>query len=109
MRNILIGLLIAVCMTLVGVCAALAEVTTPPAEVVFTLEMGLVFAVLVLVIALFIFEWVRVDVVGLMMMVLLPLLGWLPRKRPLVGCRVTRLSQLLPWSLSALALIRLAV
>ncbi len=41
----------------------------------FTLKMGLVFGVLALVIILFVFEWVRVDVVGLMMMVLLPLLG----------------------------------
>lgn len=41
----------------------------------FTLQMGLVFGVLLLVIALFVLEWVRVDVVGIMMMVLLPILG----------------------------------
>lgn len=41
----------------------------------FTLQMGMVFGVLLLVIALFVLEWVRVDVVGIMMMVLLPILG----------------------------------
>ena len=40
-----------------------------------TPQMILVLAVLALTIILFIFEWVRVDVVGLIMMVLLPLLG----------------------------------
>ncbi len=41
----------------------------------FTLQIGLVFAVLLLVIGLFVLEWVRVDVVGIMMMVLLPIIG----------------------------------
>ena len=40
-----------------------------------TPDMILVLAVLALAVILFIFEWVRVDVVGLIMMVLLPLLG----------------------------------
>ena len=40
-----------------------------------TPEMILVLVVLALAVVLFIFEWVRVDVVGLVMMVLLPLLG----------------------------------
>ncbi len=40
-----------------------------------TPEMLLVMAVLALAVVLFIFEWVRVDVVGLIMMILLPLLG----------------------------------
>ena len=40
-----------------------------------TPEMMLTMIVLVFVIVLFIFEWVRVDVVGILMMVLLPLAG----------------------------------
>jgi di/tricarboxylate transporter len=40
-----------------------------------TPEMILTMIVLVFVIVLFIFEWVRVDVVGIMMMVMLPLIG----------------------------------
>jgi di/tricarboxylate transporter len=40
-----------------------------------TLPVILVMAVLVLAILLFIFEWVRVDVVGIIMMIILPLLG----------------------------------
>ena len=54
-------------------------------EVVFTVEMGLVFAVLLLVIALFVFEWVRVDVVGIMMMVLLPILGLVTPQEAISG------------------------
>jgi len=38
-------------------------------------EMVLTMIVLAFVIVLFIFEWVRVDVVGILMMVLLPLIG----------------------------------
>ncbi len=41
----------------------------------FSVEMALVFGVLALVILLFIFEWVRVDVVGMLMMVVLPFLN----------------------------------
>lgn len=44
-------------------------------EIAFTAQMGLVFAILALVIALFVFAWVRVDLVGLLMMVLLPALS----------------------------------
>ena len=40
-----------------------------------TPDMVLTMVVLVFVIILFVFEWVRVDVVGIMMMVMLPLLG----------------------------------
>lgn len=40
-----------------------------------TFEMILVLAVLTVAILMFIFEWVRVDVVGIIMMVTLPLLG----------------------------------
>lgn len=52
-----------------------AETISEPAGVVFTPQIGMVFAVLLLAIVLFIFEWVRVDVVGILMMVLLPILG----------------------------------
>ena len=52
-----------------------AGMESPAREIVFTPQMGVVFAVLALVIVLFVFEWVRVDVVGIMMMVLLPILG----------------------------------
>jgi len=44
-------------------------------DIPFTLQMGLVFGVLLMVIALFVLDWVRVDVVGILMMVLLPILG----------------------------------
>jgi len=42
-------------------------------------------AVLVFVIFLFIFEWVRVDVVGILMMVLLPLIGLVTPKEAFMG------------------------
>jgi len=85
MRNILGGLLIAVCISLVGPCGAFAEALPKPADIIFTLEMGLVFAVLFFVILLFVFEWVRVDVVGLLMMVILPLLGLVTPQEAISG------------------------
>lgn len=66
-----------VCWMLLGsgnACCVLAAQAPEASGVVFTLEMGLVFSVLAVVILLFVFEWVRVDVVGLIMMVLLPVL-----------------------------------
>ena len=50
-----------------------------------TPEMILTMIVLVFVICLFVFEWVRVDVVGIMMMVLLPLIGLISAKEAFVG------------------------
>ncbi|MFO7860866.1 MAG: SLC13 family permease [Desulfosalsimonas sp.] len=50
-----------------------------------TPEMLLTMIVLVFVIVLFVFEWVRVDVVGILMMVLLPLLGLISPKDAFVG------------------------
>jgi len=47
--------------------------------------MILTIIVLIFVINLFIFEWVRVDVVGLMMMVLLPLMGLVSANEAFVG------------------------
>jgi di/tricarboxylate transporter len=50
-----------------------------------TTQMMVVMAVLVFVIALFVFEWVRVDVVGIIMMVLLPILGLVTPKEAISG------------------------
>ena len=50
-----------------------------------TLEMILTMIVLVFAITLFISEWVRVDVVGIIMMVLLPLIGLVTPKEAFVG------------------------
>ncbi|GAB6887836.1 SLC13 family permease [Desulfothermus okinawensis JCM 13304] len=50
-----------------------------------TPDMILTMVVLAFVIVLFVFEWVRVDVVGIMMMVLLPLLGLVTAKEAFVG------------------------
>jgi di/tricarboxylate transporter len=50
-----------------------------------TPEMILTMLVLVFVIALFVFEWVRVDVVGILMMVLLPLVGLISPREAFVG------------------------
>ena len=65
---------------------ALAAGVAPEAgPLAFTTQMGLLFVVLLLVIALFIFEWVRVDVVGLLMMVLLPILGLVSPQEAISG------------------------
>ncbi|WP_316896562.1 SLC13 family permease [Pseudodesulfovibrio indicus] len=50
-----------------------------------TPEIITVMAVLVFAVLLFIFEWVRVDVVGIIMMVLLPLLGLVTPKQAISG------------------------
>ncbi|CCO25526.1 SLC13 family permease [Maridesulfovibrio hydrothermalis] len=50
-----------------------------------TPEIILVMAVLAFAVLLFIFEWVRVDVVGLIMMVILPLLGLVTPKQAISG------------------------
>ncbi len=50
-----------------------------------TPEMILTMIVLVFAIILFIFEWVRVDVVGIIMMVMLPLIGLVTPKEAFVG------------------------
>ena len=50
-----------------------------------TPEMLMTMVVLVFVIVLFVFEWVRVDVVGIMMMVLLPLIGLISPQEAFVG------------------------
>jgi len=50
-----------------------------------SLPIILVMAVLVLAILLFIFEWVRVDVVGILMMIILPILGLVTPKEAISG------------------------
>ncbi len=50
-----------------------------------TPEMILTMIVLAFAIVLFIFEWVRVDVVGIIMMVMLPLIGLVSPKEAFVG------------------------
>ena len=50
-----------------------------------TVEMMVVMAVLVAAILMFIFEWVRVDVVGIIMMVVLPILGLVTPKEAISG------------------------
>lgn len=50
-----------------------------------TLPIMLVMGVLCLAILLFIFEWVRVDVVGIIMMIILPLLGLVTPKEAISG------------------------
>ncbi|MEE4313943.1 MAG: SLC13 family permease, partial [Desulfofustis sp.] len=54
-------------------------------EIEFTLEMGLVFGVLLLAVLLFVFEWVRVDVVGIIMMVILPVFGLVSPQEAISG------------------------
>ncbi|MCB2180925.1 MAG: SLC13 family permease [Desulfobulbaceae bacterium] len=50
-----------------------------------SLPVILVMGVLVLAILMFVFEWVRVDVVGILMMILLPLLGLVTPKEAISG------------------------
>ncbi len=50
-----------------------------------TVEIMIVMAVLVAAILMFIFEWVRVDVVGIIMMVVLPILGLVTPKEAISG------------------------
>ncbi len=54
-------------------------------KIPFTTDMGIVMAVLVMAILMFIFEWVRVDVVGWIMMVILPILGVVSPKEAISG------------------------
>ncbi len=77
-------------LTIAGLLASVGTVfaaDTPAAAnpLVLTNQMMVVMGVLVFVIALFVFEWVRVDVVGIMMMVLLPILGLVTPKEAISG------------------------
>jgi di/tricarboxylate transporter len=79
-------LLLFIGLSLLGDCAFAAEATAQAkTSPVFTLQIGIVMSVLVLAILMFIFEWVRVDVVGIIMMVLLPILGVVSPKEAISG------------------------
>ncbi len=54
-------------------------------EFVMTTDIMIVLGVLTFAILLFIFEWVRVDVVGIIMMIVLPLLGVITPKQAISG------------------------
>ena len=62
-----------------------AEANKKGGKIAFTIKMGIVMAVLAMAILMFIFEWVRVDVVGWIMMVLLPILGVVTPKEAISG------------------------
>ncbi len=55
------------------------------ADLPVTTDMLIVFGALALVIVLFVFEWVRVDVVGLLMMTILPLTGVISAREAIGG------------------------
>ncbi len=62
-----------------------AEANKESGRIDFTFKMGIVMAILIMAILLFIFEWVRVDVVGWIMMVILPLLDVVTPKEAISG------------------------
>lgn len=80
----LIGLFIFVTLFLVANVALCADVAVAPRPELTT-QIMVVMGVLLFAILLFIFEWVRVDVVGIMMMVILPLLGLVTPKQAISG------------------------
>lgn len=77
--------LIMLCLALLGGVAFGAETTGAEGGPQLTAQMIIVMAVLVFAILLFIFEWVRVDVVGIIMMVILPILGVVSPKEAISG------------------------
>ena len=54
-------------------------------ELAFTVDMALVLGLIVLVVILFVTEWLRVDVVALLVVVIVSLLGLLPPAQAVVG------------------------
>jgi len=78
------GMTMMVIMFTSGVSFAV-ETAAEGGGIVFTLQMGIVMGVLVMAILMFIFEWVRVDVVGWIMMVILPILGVVTPKEAISG------------------------
>ncbi len=54
-------------------------------ELAFTNDMALILGLIALAVLLFVTEWVRADVIGLLMMVAVPLLGLLPPAQALAG------------------------
>ncbi len=71
------------CLSLWGGSALGADTAAATPEL--TTQMIIVMGVLVFAILLFIFEWVRVDVVGIIMMVILPILGVVSPKEAISG------------------------
>jgi len=63
----------------------MAKAESKNKKVPFTFQMGIVMVILVMAILMFIFEWVRVDVVGWIMMVCLPILGVVTPKEAISG------------------------
>lgn len=84
-KNIVSMLLILVVLFLSAGAAIAGEMAPAAESLELTNQMMVVMGVLVFVIALFVFEWVRVDVVGIMMMVLLPILGLVTPKEAISG------------------------
>ena len=79
-----LGLLLMTFFVTCGTALA-AETAAAGDKIQFTMQMGIVMAVLGLAILMFIFEWVRVDVVGWIMMVILPILGVVTPKEAISG------------------------
>jgi len=84
-NRIYICLLVLAGLLLSAGTAFAGDVTAAAESIELTNQMMVVMGVLVFVIALFVFEWVRVDVVGIMMMVLLPILGLVTPKEAISG------------------------
>jgi di/tricarboxylate transporter len=82
-KMLLVAPLLAAFITLLNSGLAFAGETADMPQL--TTQMIIVMAVLVFAILLFIFEWVRVDVVGIIMMVLLPILGVVTPKEAISG------------------------
>jgi di/tricarboxylate transporter len=78
-------LLILACLLLSAGWAFADGASTASEPLQLTTQMIVVMCVLVFVIALFVFEWVRVDVVGIIMMVMLPILGLVTPKEAISG------------------------
>ncbi|WP_456385217.1 SLC13 family permease [Desulfolithobacter sp.] len=73
------------CLLVTSSAAWAAGAANSADTIVFTPKMGVVMGALGLAILLFIFEWVRVDVVGIIMMVMLPILGVVTPKEAISG------------------------
>ena len=82
---VLLGFLLVALLAICNPVMAAEAATQAKAVPAFTLQMGIVMGALGLAILLFIFEWVRVDVVGIMMMVLLPIVGVVSPKEAISG------------------------
>ena len=73
------------CLSFWGKVAFANDTAAAAAAPELTTQMIIVMGVLVFAILLFIFEWVRVDVVGIIMMVVLPIIGVVSPKEAISG------------------------